>query len=136
MFTIFDAPDREECNVHRGRTNTPLQALVTLNDPTFMETARVFAQKILTQGPNDRDGRLTFAFRCATCRPPSEAELNVLRHRFKQQMDRFTADAETASKLVNVGQYPRDASLDVAEHAAWTALANMVLNLDEVLMRE
>ncbi len=136
MFAIFDAPSREECNVHRPRTNTPLQALVTMNDPSFVESARVFAEKILTQGPQDIDGRLTFAFRRATCRQPNYAEMAVLRHRFKQQLDRFRADADAASKMVNVGQYPRDASLDVAELAAWTAVANMLLNLDEVLMRE
>jgi hypothetical protein len=136
MFAILDAPNREECTAVRPRTNTPLQALVTLNDPTFVEAARVFAQKILTQGPKDLDGRLAFAFRGATCRTPSGAELKVLRHRFQLQHVRFLADKDAASKLVNVGQYPRDAALDVAELAAWTAVANMLLNLDEVLSRE
>ena len=136
MFAIFDAPTREECNVVRPRTNTPLQALVTLNDPTFVEAARVFAQRILTQGPPDLDGRLAYAFRSATCRAPSAAELRVLRHRFGQQQARFRADEDAASRLVNVGQYPRDARLDVAELATWTSVANMILNLDEVLTRE
>ncbi len=136
MFAILDAPSREECNIHRPRTNTPLQALVTMNDPSFVEAARAFAQRILTQGPAEHDARLAFAFRCATCRMPSDAEMKVLRARFQQQHDRFQADADAASKLVNVGQYARAAQLDVAELAAWTAFCNMVLNLDEVLTRE
>jgi hypothetical protein len=136
MFVIFDAPSREECNVHRARTNTPQQALVTLNDATFVEAARAFAQRILVQGPTDLDGRLVFAFRSATCRAPSDVEMRVLRRRVQQQLDRFKVDRDAASTLVNVGQYPRDASLEVVELAAWTALANMLLNLDEVLMRE
>jgi len=136
MFVTFDAPTREECTVSRPRTNTPLQALVTLNDPTFVEAARAFAQRIFTDGPKDHDSRLAFAFRSATCRAPTADEMNVLRHRFAQQIARFRMETDAASRLVNVGQYPRDAALDVSELAAWTALCNLVLNLDEVLTRE
>jgi hypothetical protein len=136
MFSILDAPNREECTAVRSRTNTPSQALVTLNDPTFVEAARVLAQRILAQGPLDLDGRLVFAFRRATARAPSDLELKVLRHRFQVLHDRFHADRDAASKVVNVGQYPRDAALDVGALATWTAVANMLLNLDEVLMRE
>src|SRR6266436_2518327 len=68
MFAIFDAPTRTECTVARSRTNTPVQALVTLNDPTFVEAARVFGERILTEGPADVDGRLVFAFRAAVAR--------------------------------------------------------------------
>jgi hypothetical protein len=136
MFAVLDAPNREECTSMRPRTNTPLQALVTLNDPSFVEAARVFAQKILTTGPKDLDARLAFAFRSATCRQPSNVELKRLRNDFRYLHTRYQADRDLASKLVNVGQYPRDAALDVADHAAWTAFANMLLNLDEVLTRE
>jgi len=136
LFVTFDAPSREECVVARPRTNTPLQALATLNDPTFVEAARVFAQKILTQGPRELDARLIDAFRSATCRIPDDAELKVLRRRFQQHQDRFTKDRDSAGSFVNVGQYPLDASLDVVELASWTALCNMILNLDEVLTRE
>jgi hypothetical protein len=136
MYLTFDAPTREDCVVVRPRTNTPLQALVTLNDPTFVEAARVFAQKILTNGPKDHEVRLTFAFRKATCRLPSEAELKVLRRRFEQQRARFAADRDAASRFVNAGQFPLDPTLDMPEHAAWTALCNLLLNLDEVLTRE
>ncbi|MBI2808835.1 MAG: PSD1 domain-containing protein [Planctomycetes bacterium] len=136
MFLTFDAPSREDCVVERARTNTPLQALVTLNDPTFVEAARGLAQRVLIDGPKDQDGRLAFAFRLATCRQPEPAELAILRHRLGQQAKRFRADPDTASHLVNVGQFPRDARLDVPELAAWTALCNILLNLDEVMTRE
>jgi hypothetical protein len=136
LFVTFDAPSREECVVARPRTNTPMQALATLNDPTFVEAARVFAQKILTQGPQNHDARLVHAFRAATGRTPEDAELNVLRQRFQQQHARFTKDRDAAASFVNVGQYPRDARLDVVELASWTALGNLLLNLDEVQTRE
>jgi hypothetical protein len=136
MFLTFDAPSREECVASRSRTNTPLQALVTLNDPTFVEAARVMAERILTRGPRDDDGRLALAFRRATCRQPESAEMNVLRQRLRQHLVRYRADRDAASRLVNAGQYPRDAALEVTEYSAWTALCNMLLNLDEVMNRE
>jgi hypothetical protein len=136
MFAVFDAPTREECTVARSRTNTPLQALVTLNDPTFVEAARVFAQRIVAEGPPTVDGRLTFAFRTALARGPEAPELEILRARYAQQLQHYQADRNAASKLVSTGQAPRPASLDVAEHAAWTAVASMLLNLDESIMRE
>jgi hypothetical protein len=136
MFAIFDAPTREECTVYRPRTNTPLQALVTLNDPTFVEAARVFAQRILIEGPTDLDGRLTFAFRTTVARRPESAEVAVLRRRYQEQLGRYQADHDAALKLVSAGQAPRLANLDVAEHAAWSTVASMLLNLDEAIMRE
>jgi hypothetical protein len=136
MFTIFDAPDREESCVARPRTNTPLQALVTLNDPTFVEAARVFAQRILLEGPGDLVRRLRFAFRTALARQPTSAELRTLQAAYAEEYERNRQDAEAASRLVSVGTYPRAAQLDVAEHAAWTGVAMMLLNLDEFVMRE
>lgn len=136
MFLAFDAPSREECVVSRARTNTPLQALVTLNDPTFVEAARVFAQNLILHGPLETDARLALAFRKATGRTPTAEERKILGHRFDQQRARFAADGDAASRLVNAGQFPRDARLDVRELAAWTAVCNLILNLDEVLTRE
>ena len=136
MFVVFDSPTREECVVSRPRTNSPLQALVTLNDPTFVEAARVFAQKLLTDGPKRTDARLAFIFRKATCRTPSDAEMKVLLHRYEQQRARFAGDRDAASRFSNAGQYSLDPRLDVQELAAWMAVCNMVLNLDEVLTRE
>jgi hypothetical protein len=136
MFAVFDAPTREECTAIRPRTNTPLQALVTLNDPTFVEAARVFAQRIVSDGPDDLDGRLTFAFRTALARRPEPAELQALRTQYGQQLMHYQADRGAASRLVRAGQAPRPARFDAAEHAAWTAVASMLLNLDEMIMRE
>jgi hypothetical protein len=135
MFSIFDAPSREECSVARSRTNTPLQALVTLNDPTFVEAARVFAQKVLTEVPAGGDMRMDFAFRSAVSRAPAPAEVEFLRSLYKQNLERFRANTDAAVKLVRVGLAPRP-NIDVAEHAAWTSVCNVLLNLDEAITRE
>lgn len=136
MPALFDAPSREECCVERGRTCTPLQALATLNDPTFAEAARVFAQRILLEGPADPDGRLTFAFRTALARFPSKEEMAVLQEHHAKFLGRFRDSRADASKFVHVGHYPRAANLDIVEHAAMTAMAAMLLNLDETITRE
>lgn len=135
-FIIFDAPDRSECTVDRSRTNTPLQALVTLNDPQFVEAARVFGQRIMTVGPSDLDGKLTFAFRVAETRPPSMEELQVLRETYDEQLAHFKENAEAAKALANSGDYARPDGLDDIELAAWTAVANTLMNLDETINRE
>jgi hypothetical protein len=136
MFAIFDAPSREECSVARARTNTPLQALVTLNDPTFVEAARVFAQRVLTEAPHDLEGRIRFAFRAALSRDPATSELRALKARYESHLQRYRADNDAASKLVAAGLAPRPANLDVAEHAAWASVCNILLNLDETITRE
>jgi hypothetical protein len=136
MFAIFDAPSREECSVGRARTNTPLQALVTLNDPTFVEAARVFAQNVLAHPTADFDARLRLAFRAALAREPQPPELIVLKVRYEQNRQRFESNRDAATKLVSVGQFPRPTHLDVVEHAAWTSVCNMLLNLDEAVSRE
>ena len=136
MFAIFDAPSREECTVFRSRTNTPLQALVTLNDPTFVEAARVFAQKVLADASGGLDARLRFAFRSAVSREPTAGELSALKARYENHLKRYQADKDAAAKLVQAGLSPRPANLDVAEHAAWTSVCNILLNLDETITRE
>jgi Protein of unknown function (DUF1553) len=136
MFSLFDAPSREECIVLRSRTNTPLQALVTLNDPTFVEAARVFAQRVLKEGPRDLDSRLRFAFRCALARAPDALEQEELARQFARLQARFKTDPKAAAELMKVGRFPTAEWLDPAEHAAWTVLANLLLNLDETIMRE
>jgi hypothetical protein len=136
MLIVFDAPSREECTAFRSRTNTPLQALVTLNDPTFVEAARVFAQRLLKDGPSDLDGRLVFAFRSAVARTPNAAEKEVLAREYQRLRARYQGDAKAAAELVKAGRYPAADKLDVIEHAAWTAVANLLLNLDETVTRE
>jgi hypothetical protein len=134
-LATFDAPDRETCTVRRARTNTPLQALVLMNDPTYVEASRKFAERILREGGSSVDSRLTFAFRTVLARAPGEKELSILRQVFEKQKARFTGSPDAATKLLSVGESPRDNSLDQAELAAWTIVASTLLNLDEAVTK-
>jgi hypothetical protein len=132
---IFDAPSREKCVIQRQRTNTPLQALVTLNDPQFLEAARAFAERLLKEGPPDEAGRIDLAYRYATARPAKEREVEILTALYHKNLARFREAPETATEFLAVGESPRDESLDPTEHAAWMVVAQTVLNLDESLTR-
>jgi hypothetical protein len=134
-LTTFDAPDRETCTVRRARTNTPLQALVLMNDPTYVEASRKFAERILRDGGSTLDARLTFAFRTVLARQPREQELAILKQVYDKQKARFAAAPDAAAKLLTVGESPRDESLDQAELAAWTIVASTLLNLDEAVTK-
>ena len=134
-LATLDAPDRETCTVRRSRTNTPLQALVLMNDPTYVEAARKFAERILREGGGTTDERLSFAFRSVLSRPPSEAELAVLRGVLNRQLTVFRANPEAAKKLLSIGESPADASLDPAELAAWAMTVSAILNTDEALTK-
>jgi hypothetical protein len=131
----LDAPDRETCTVRRSRTNTPLQALVLLNDPTYVEAARKFAERILREGGDSLDQRLQFAFRSVLSRPPTTAELAVLRGVYDRQLARFRASPSAAKDLLAVGEAPADATLDAAELAAWAMVASAILNTDEAVTK-
>jgi hypothetical protein len=131
----FDAPDRETCTVRRAITNTPLQALVLMNDPTYVEASRKLAERMMTQGGATPAGRIKFAFRLATARPPRAGEVAVLEKVFNEQKAVFAADPEAAKKLLAVGDSPRDQKLDTAELAAWTLVASAILNLDETITK-
>ena len=135
-FQIFDAPSRETCVVNRARTNTPLQALVTLNDPTFVQAARTFAKRILERGGDARDTRLAFAFRSAVCRAPDPNELETLERLYETQRKRFESDLPAAKALTRDESVSADKGFDVAELATWTAVANVLLNLDETITRD
>ena len=128
---IFDAPTREYCVVRRPRTNTPLQALVLLNDPQFVEASRAFADRILREGGKTTASRAAFAFRQATGRAPAADELKVLEDVFKQQLATFRKDQGAAKKLIDVGAFKASANVDQSELAAWATIASMILNLDE-----
>ena len=131
----FDAPDRETCTVRRARTNTPLQALVLLNDPTYVEAARKLAERMMTEGGATTDDRIGFAFRLATARMPSPKEQEVLRRVFDDELSVFRKDPRAAAKLLSVGESPRNSRLDAAELAAWTTVAGVILNLDETVTK-
>jgi hypothetical protein len=131
----FDAPDRETCTVRRATTNTPLQALVLLNDPTYVEASRKLAERLMTEAPASADERIAWAFRVATARRPSEGEIGVLRRVYEEQLATYRAHPEAAQKLLAVGEAPRNEKLDPTELAAWTMMASMILNLDETVTK-
>ncbi|MCH1500314.1 MAG: DUF1553 domain-containing protein, partial [Akkermansiaceae bacterium] len=135
-FQIFDAPSREFCSVDRPRTNTPLQALVTLNDPTFVEAARVLGEKLAGTNGNV-ETRLRAAFRNILARAPSAAEIALLKRTHNEQLEHFRTDAkEGSAPLAKTGASPSAEGVDTAEAAAWTVVAQILLNLDETLTRE
>jgi hypothetical protein len=134
-LATFDAPDREVCTVKRSRTNTPLQALVTLNDPTYVEASRKFAERVLKEGGPSIEEKIGFLFRTVNSRPPTGAELMVISRLHSSQLRHFQANPEAAAKLLKVGEAPADAALNAAELAAWTMTASAVLNTDEALTK-
>lgn len=134
-MTIFDAPSRESCSLRRSRTNTPLQALVTMNDPQFVEAARVLAEAALTSGGATLKEQIGFAFRRLTGVNPTSGVQNILTEAFHEEFARFKADANAATEFLSIGEAKRDESLDAATHAAMTVVTSMILNLDETLTR-
>jgi hypothetical protein len=131
----LDAANRETCVVRETRTNTPLQALNLMNDVTFVEAARVLAERIMKKEKSP-ENRLAFAWRLAAARAPSQAELKLLTAAFARHHAHYQQDRAAAAKLISAGEAPRDKSLDAAEHAAYTAVCNLILNLDEVITKE
>ncbi len=135
-LTTFDAPSREICQARRARTNTPLQALGLLNDVTYVEAARRLAERALKDaGASDRE-RLATLFRRVLGRRPTEREAVVLGHGLERRLAIYRADPDSASKLIDQGESPRDRSLDPARLAAFTATASVILNLDEAITVE
>lgn len=134
QMLTFDAPDRETCTVRRARTNTPLQALILMNDPTYVEAARKLAERLLREAKTTED-RLTLGFRLATARLPNGKEIAILQRVLDQQMARYAKDEAAALKLLGVGESPRDDRLSASELAAWTVVSNVLLNLDEVVTK-
>ena len=132
---IFDAPSREYCVMRRERTNTPGGALVLMNDTQFVEASRKFAERILTEPEATSEDRINFAFRTATARPPEADELQVIKEMYEKLLNKYQNDKDAATKLVSVGESPRNEKLDVGEHAAWTMIANAILNLDETITK-
>ncbi len=132
---MFDASNRQTCRVRSTTTSTPLHALTTLNDPTWVEAARMLAQNSM-KASHDLDGRLTYAFRRVLCRKPTDHDLKILRRAYHKQAAIYKADIENARALLRVGAARRDESLDITEHAALSAVCLAILNLDEALTRE
>ncbi len=130
---IFNAPAREVCAVRRERTNTPLQALVTLNDEQFVEAAKKLAEVVMKQGGEGFEGRLEVLSMRLLSRPFKPEEISVVRASLDDLLSHYKTHPEDAAKLLSVGEAKVDASLDAPTLAAWTMLCNELMNLDEVL---
>jgi hypothetical protein len=128
MLVAFDAPSREYCVLKRNRSDTPLQSLNLLNDPAFVECAQVLAKKVVLKSGADTKARVDFLFRTCLSRQPTKAEAERLVNLFEQQLRNFREDPSAAQKLSAT-----DAS--AAEIAAWTVVANVLLNLDEMITK-
>ena len=132
----FDAPSRETCVARRARTNTPLQALVLMNDTQYVEASRHLAARMMTAGGDSAAQQLTFGFQLGTARIPAEHELQVLTRVHADQLAHYQANPAEAEKLLVIGASPRVAGLDPAGYAAMTMMANLILNLDETITKE
>ena len=131
-LNAFDAPDREFCEVQRARTNTPLQALVLMNDPTFVEAARALAMRALRCEGDDRL-RMVDVFRRLTGRVPTEREVRLLMESLQTEWERFRGDPAGARGLIAVGESAVPDGTDVSRLAAWTFVCSLIMNLDETI---
>ncbi|HEX6961993.1 MAG TPA: DUF1553 domain-containing protein, partial [Lacipirellula sp.] len=134
-LATFDAPDREFCTARRSVTNTPLQALVLMNDPTFLEAARKLGERMRTEGGPTDESRLAWAFELLTARKPSSDEIHLLVELLNKQRDEFSREASVPTGLLEAGESKPDDSHDAAELAAYANVASLLLNLDEAIKR-
>ncbi len=133
---LFDAPNRETCTIKRSRTNTPLQALSLLNEVTFVEAARHLGARMIREGGVADRERIHHGFRLAVGRLPSEREAKILLQGLSEDIHRFRNDPESAKQLLKLGESPSEAEADQATQAAYTLVANVIMNLDEFVTRE
>ncbi len=135
-LAMFDVAERDNPAVVHHRTNTPLQALALMNDVTYLEAARMFAERMLTEGGNTDQDRLTYAFRLATAREPNGTQLDVLLDQLRAFRERYRTDEDAALQVLSQGEHPRNESLDASEVAAHAVLASLILNIDQVVTKE
>jgi hypothetical protein len=130
-MTTFDAPSREQCRARRERTNTPLQALVTMNDPQYFEAARHLGYRMLQEGGKEDMDRLRFGFQLVTARQPTEGESKILAETLTAEKSHYASNTDAAQKALSVGESPVPKDVPAPELAAYTMVANLLLNLDE-----
>ena len=136
MLVTLDAPTREFCTVARSRTNTPLQSLLLLNGPQFVEAARHLASRLIREGGDSVEKRIEYGFRLVTSRMPAEEEATLIHEVYQHQFERFSQDGEAAQSLLNIGESKLETSqTDLAELAAWTSACRLLLNLDETITK-
>ena len=131
----FDASERNFCVVKRQATSTPLQALVLLNDPQYVEASRMIAERVIKESSPDIDARLTRAFRLLTSRYPEPEELALLADMYQEQVSYFRQSPDGAEALLTVGEYARDADLPANEVAAYATVASTIMNFDESFVK-
>ncbi|MCH8921609.1 MAG: PSD1 domain-containing protein [Planctomycetes bacterium] len=134
-LTTFDAPSREVCTIRRIRTNTPLQALVTLNDPVFVEAAQALARRMVAEGGKTVDERTVYGFRLCLARAPSKAEQASLMRLYEKALARYAIDEPNAKLIATNPLGPAPKGVDIKQLAAWTVVGNVLLNLDEVIAK-
>lgn len=134
-MTIFDAPGREQCTIKRGATSTPMQALVLLNDPQFVEASRLLAARMINEGGNSLEEQITFAFKLVTSRQPKTAEIKILNEMYQAEKEDFEKNPESAKKLLSTGEYSVPGNVPPAELAAYSVVASAILNLTESIMK-
>jgi hypothetical protein len=134
-MTIFDAPSREQCTIQRRATSTPMQALVLLNDPQFIEASRLLASRMMNEGGTSITERIHFAFMLATSRAPKTNELELLSNLFKEEQSYFKTKPEEAKKLLATGEYALPSALSIPELAAYSVVANAIINLTETIQK-
>jgi hypothetical protein len=135
MLQSFDAPEREFCIVRRSTTNTPLQALAVMNETGFVEASRKFAERIVKEGGSAPQERIKYAYNMVLCRDPKSEEAQVLLGVYNRQLAAFRKDVTSAVKYLSVGESKRDETLDAAEVAAWSCVANVIFNMDEAMTK-
>jgi hypothetical protein len=135
MLKTFDAPEREFCTTRRSRTNTPLQALALLNGPQFVEAARHLAQRMLIEGGKTLNERIAYGFRLVTARVPGQPELALMRSAYTENLQHYQSNQPAALKLMQVGDSPYNAGLNLSKLAAMTSVARLLLNLNESITK-
>jgi hypothetical protein len=135
-LTTFDAPDREKCTARRLPTNTPLQALELMNDPTYVEASRALAERAILEAGRDPARRIDFMFRLATARDPRPPEREILAGLARDETAEYRQDHVAAQKLLSVGASERNPKINPSELAAWTTVASTILNLDETITNQ
>jgi hypothetical protein len=134
-MSTFDAPNRDTCVVRRARTNTPLQALVTMNDPVYVEAAQALARRMIEKGGVGAYDKAAYGFRACLVRPPTEAETERLQKLFESARTKFSRAPVQALQFATNPLGPLPKGMDVVDAAAWTLVANVLLNLDEMVLK-
>ena len=134
VMGLFDASNRDQCEVRRLKTNTPLQALAMMNDPMVLEASRVLAQKLATEHSSDKE-KILKAFRLIVCRKPSEKEMTIMEDYYASQLEAYRARKLDAARTLNIGEYPQDKHADSNTSAALAKLIGTLYNLEEAITK-